>query len=105
SGIATTEDLNAATSILAIRRDDTGQRVLSVSANNVPREYEVFYTVSYDLTVAGNITAVATDLTLTRDYTWNESQVLGKAREERIIRDDLATLLIDDFVRRAAGQR
>ncbi|MEM8982549.1 MAG: LPS assembly lipoprotein LptE [Pseudomonadota bacterium] len=102
-GIELTDVRSAAASVLTVRRDDTGQRVLSLSAQNAPREFEVFYVVSYDLTVNGELTAVANDVTLARDYTWNETQVLGKDREETIIRDALVELLIDDLVSRAAG--
>ncbi|MEM1264240.1 MAG: LPS assembly lipoprotein LptE [Pseudomonadota bacterium] len=102
-GVDLTDQRSAAVSVLTVRRDDTGQRVLSLSAQNAPREFEVFYVVSYDLTVNGEVTAVANDVTLARDYTWNETQVLGKDREEAIIREALVELLIDDLVSRAAG--
>ena len=105
SGIAVTDTLGDAATILTIRRDETGARVLSVSAQNVPREFEVFYTVSYDLAVGSELRVVANDITLARDYTWNETQVLGKAREEEIIRAALADLLLEDFVRRVAETR
>lgn len=105
SGIETTSDPSRAATTVTIRRDETGARVLSVSARNVPREFEVFYTVSYDIVVGGTVRAVASDLTLARDYTWDETQVLGKAREEEIIRAALAELLLQDFVRRAAGEQ
>ena len=35
--------------VLKILDDSTGQRVLSVSARNTPREYEVFYAVTFSL--------------------------------------------------------
>ena len=34
---------------LSIHLDDTDQRVLSVSARNVPTEYEVFYSIEYSV--------------------------------------------------------
>ena len=37
----------------------------------------------------------ATTQTLTRDYTYDETQVLGKAREEEVLRD----ALVDNLVR------
>ncbi|MED5461678.1 MAG: LPS assembly lipoprotein LptE, partial [Pseudomonadota bacterium] len=36
-----------ATATFSITSDNTNQRVLSVSARNVPTEYEVYYTVVY----------------------------------------------------------
>ena len=89
-----------ATAIFAVTVDDTGQRVLSVSARNVPTEYEVFYTVGYSL-VSGEQTLLAPqDLTFTRDYTWDETLVLGKAREEDLLRD----AIVRDLVRTVLKQ-
>ena len=43
-----------------LTHDETAQRVLSVSARNVPTEYEVFYTVTYSLDAgADSLLAVA----------------------------------------------
>lgn len=87
-----------ATAIFLVTVDNTGQRVLSVSARNVPTEYEVFYTVEYSL-VSGEKTLLALqELTSTQDYTWDETLVLGKAREEdlmrgAIVRDLVRTIL------------
>ena len=75
--------------------DETGQRVLSVSARNVPREYEVYYTVEYSVR-SGEAILLAPQLqTLTRDYTYDETEVLGKAREEELMRD----AIVKDLVR------
>lgn len=86
--------------VLNIRDDETGQRVLSVSAQNVPREYEVFYTISYDVSVEGQIRSGADNLTLARDYTWTETALLGKAREEAAIRQALVDELVATVLRR-----
>ena len=84
-----------ATAILSILFDDTEQRVLSVSARNVPTEYEVYYTIAYALS-AGSKTLLDTQtLTLTRDYTYDSRLVLGKAREEELLRE----AIVKDLVR------
>jgi LPS-assembly lipoprotein len=75
--------------------DETGQRVLSVSARNVPTEFEVFYTVAYGLSTESDVLLAPRSQTLTRDYTWNETLVLGKEREGEILREAIA----DDLVR------
>ena len=36
---------------LNVTADDTGQHVLSVSARNIPREYEVYYSITFSLQV------------------------------------------------------
>lgn len=84
-----------ATAILSISADETDQRILSVSARNVPTEYEVYYTVEYALSsVEGNLLAPQL-LTLTRDYIYDETLVLGKAREEQMMRE----AIVKDLVR------
>lgn len=84
-----------ATATFTISFDDTSQRVLSVSARNVPTEYEVYYTLTYSLDAgAVNLMSEQT-LTLTRDYTYDPTLVLGKAREEELLRD----AIVQDLVR------
>jgi LPS-assembly lipoprotein len=80
--------------------EDQGQRVVSVSARNVPREYEVWYTVHYELRSGEKMLLPESTQTLTRDYTYDETEVLGKAREEDVLRD----ALVDDLVRIALIQ-
>lgn len=80
---------------LSIHVDDTGQRVLSVSARNVPTEYEVFYSVEYSIASGAGILQPRRFLTQTRDYTYDETLVLGKAHEEQVLRESIA----DDLVR------
>jgi LPS-assembly lipoprotein len=81
---------------LIISEDSTGQRVLSVSARNTPREYEIFYAVTFALQAGSESLIEPEQLVVTRSYTYDETQVLGKAREERILRRSLA----DDLARR-----
>ena len=84
----------AATATLNVLRDDTGQRVLSVSARNVPTEYEVYYTVSYTVVDDEKSLMEPSTLTLTRDYTYDSTLVLGKAREEELLRKAIAKDLV-----------
>lgn len=93
-----------ATATFSIFFDDTAQRVLSVSARNVPTEYEVYYTIRYSLSSGPknlldgsgpkNLLDSQT-LTLTRDYTYDSTLVLGKAREEELLRE----AIVKDLVR------
>ncbi len=83
------------TAVFSILSDDTDRRVLSVSARNVPREYEVYYTINYSVESDSKRIMAPQSLTLTRDYTYDETLVLGKAREEELIRE----AIVDDMVR------
>ena len=84
-----------ATATFTILFDETDQRVLSVSARNVPTEYEVYYTVQYALDTATDNLLEQQTLTLTRDYTYDSTLVLGKASEEAQLRE----AIVDDLVR------
>ena len=88
---------------LAISDIDTGQRVLSVSARNIPREFEVFYTVSYSFRRDRELLLERPGVTLTRDYLWDETQVLGKLREERRLRALIVDDLIETILRQVAS--
>ena len=82
--------------VLDITLDETGQRVLSVSARNIPREYEVFYAVTFSLRVGAESLIDNESLVVTRSYTYDETEVLAKAAEEQILREALA----EDLARR-----
>jgi LPS-assembly lipoprotein len=86
----------AGAAVLDITADETGQRVLSVSARNIPREYEIFYAVTFSLTVGTETLITNESLVVTRAYTYDETQVLAKAAEEEILREALA----EDLARR-----
>ena len=90
-----TDSAADATAIFTISFDDTSQRVLSVSARNVPTEYEVYYTLTYSLETGTTNLITQQTLTLTRDYTYDSTLVLGKAREEELLRE----AIVQDLVR------
>lgn len=95
AGVDIVDDATDATATLTITFDNTDQRVLSVSARNVPTEYEVYYTIEYVLDATDRRLLEAQSLTVTRNYTYDSTLVLGKAREEELLREALA----DDLVR------
>ncbi|MCH7834931.1 MAG: hypothetical protein IH911_07645 [Proteobacteria bacterium] len=66
-----------------------------MSARNVPTEYEVYYSIQYTLASGERILLETQQLTITRDYTYDETLVLGKAQEEELLRD----AIVDDLVR------
>lgn len=95
SGIELVDAESAATATFSINFDETSQRVLSVSARNVPTEYEVYYTIEYMLSAGQKVLMETQTLTLTRDYTYDSTLVLGKAKEEELLRE----AIVDDLVR------
>jgi len=95
AGVELTDSAADATATFTISFDDTSQRVLSVSARNVPTEYEVYYTLTYSLDAGATNMMPEQTLTLTRDYTYDSTLVLGKAREEELLRE----AIVQDLVR------
>lgn len=100
SGVNVVDSEEDATAIFAITADQTGQRVLSVSARNVPTEYEVFYTIEYSLVSGEKVLLAPQDITFVRDYTYDETLVLGKAHEEDLMRE----AVVRDLVRAVLKQ-
>ena len=89
--------------VFIIHQDETGQRVLSVSPRNVPEEYEVFYTVRYSVRARGDVLIEPQTVSLSRDYTYDETKVLAKAEEEEVIRQALASDIVRMVRRRIAA--
>ncbi|MDH3272980.1 MAG: LPS assembly lipoprotein LptE [Gammaproteobacteria bacterium] len=100
AGVELVDTPDNSTAILSIRIDETDQRVLSVSGRNVPTEYEVYYTVEYSIASGEKILLAPQDITLTRDYTYDTTKVLGKSREEAILRE----AVVKDLVRTVLKQ-
>ena len=95
AGVELADAPDNSTAILSIRIDETDQRVLSVSGRNVPTEYQVYYTVEYSIASGEKVLLSPQDLTLTRDYTYDTTKVLGKSREESVLRE----AVVKDLVR------
>lgn len=95
AGVDIVDSATASTATLSITFDETDQRVLSVSARNVPTEYEVYYTIGYTIDDGVRTLLEPQTLTVTRDYTYDSRLVLGKAREEELMRK----AIVEDLVR------
>ncbi|HSG65436.1 MAG TPA: LPS assembly lipoprotein LptE [Gammaproteobacteria bacterium] len=104
-GATVVESPTQASGVLRILEDDTGQRILSVSARNVPREYEVFYVVTFSFEADGSELLPPESLVVTRSYTYDETQVLGKSAEEGELRLSLARDLATRVLRRLTADR
>lgn len=103
AGVEVVDTPEQATATLSILVDETGQRVLSVSARNVPTEYEVYYSVEYALAGSESSLLAPQFITLTRDYTYDETLVLGKVREESLLREAIVQDLVRVVLKRLAS--
>jgi LPS-assembly lipoprotein len=103
SGARLTYSQNEATAVVKIIKDESGQRVLTVSARNTPEEYEVFYTIEYSVNGRTEELIAREKLELTREYSYDETAVLAKQKEQSILRQALARDLAGQVVRRLAA--
>jgi LPS-assembly lipoprotein len=103
AGAELVEDSKQARAIIRVRRDESGQRVLSVSARNRPEEYEVFYIVEYSVEGVGGELLEVQMLERKRDYSYDEAALLAKQREQEILTDALARELAGLVLRRLAA--
>lgn len=97
------DDPAEAGAVIRILSDDTGRRLLTVTARNVPAEYEVYYRVRFAAEFDGRQVIAPEQLALTREYAFDETRVLGKAGEEEILRRAIAADLVGLVTRRLAA--
>jgi LPS-assembly lipoprotein len=90
SGGSITDTTAEADTVIRIRRDRSGRRVLSVSARNTPQEYEIFYAIEYSVERGGSEVLETQPLELVRTMSFDQSQLLAKDREEAILREAMA---------------
>ena len=100
SGTVIASDRTAATAVLRLLKDDAGQRVLSVSPRGVPQEYELYHTVRFSLEGGGRTLLEPYETTVTRDYSFDPTDVLGKAQEAEYLEDAMADDIVQLVLRR-----
>jgi LPS-assembly lipoprotein len=89
--------------VIHVLNDLTTQRILSVSALNVPTEYELSYQLKFSVTSQGRDLIAPETHTLVRDYNFTESELLAKERETRILSEALAHDLVSVVMRRLSS--
>jgi len=86
-----------------VHEDELSERILSVSARNIPTEYELTYRVKFSVTAGGKTLIDNEEISATRDLSFEESQLLAKEREQEILREALARDLVALVMRRLAA--
>ncbi len=90
-----------ATAQLRILHEEFGRRVLTVDVTGKAREYELFYTVDFAVDGADGKPLLSHQLqTLTRDFTFDETQLLGKANEEDLLHGEMRHEMVQRILRR-----
>jgi LPS-assembly lipoprotein len=81
-----------------ILADSSSERILTVSARNTPTAFLLSYRIKVAVEYQGRELLPAEEHTLTREYSFDETQLLAKQRESDILRqalaDDLAALVM-----------
>src|SRR5262245_658881 len=70
-----------------VHDDELTERVLSVSARNIPTEYELTYKVKFSVTSSGKSLIDDEEISATRDFSFDETELLAKEREQEILRE------------------
>lgn len=88
-------EVNQSTATLRITHNGIGKRVLSVGSDGKVREYELFAKLSFEVRdVDKTVLLQNQTITLTRDFIFDPNDVLGKAEEEALLKEDLHENLI-----------
>jgi LPS-assembly lipoprotein len=102
AGAKLATDPATASAVIHLHKDETGRELLSVSASNTPSEFEVYYTVEYSVSAGGSDLLARQQVTLTRNFSYDEAAVLAKEHEEQSLRVALADELAGLMLRRLA---
>jgi LPS-assembly lipoprotein len=103
SGAHLTTQSEEATAVVRVQTDNFQRRVLSVTAQDQPAEYEITYTVRVSVNFGDKEVLPVQELSAVRDYTFDETILLAKENEEAILREALARDLAGVVMRRLAN--
>lgn len=88
---------------ISVHEDELTEKILSVSARNIPTEYELTYRVKFSVVSDGKTLIDQEEVAATRDFSFDETQLLAKEREQEILREGLARDLVALVMRRLAA--
>lgn len=86
-----------------ILEDSSSERILTVSARNTPTAYLLSYHVKVAVEYQGRELLAAEEHTLTREYSFDETELLAKQRESDVLRQALANDLVTLVMHRLAA--
>jgi LPS-assembly lipoprotein len=89
-----------ATATIEVTKDLVERRTLSVSALNIPTEYELTYTVTFAVQGPDKELLAPQTISLSKDYSFEENVLLAKEHEADILRQQMARDLVAITMRR-----
>lgn len=102
AGVNLVREPAEATATVRIASERFGRRVKSVSAQNRPTEFEVFYEVEYLVTTPTETLVAPQRLARARIFPYSERDILGAQQEEELLRGALAREIAGVITRRLA---
>jgi LPS-assembly lipoprotein len=103
SGTSLRESSGAGVATIRVMKDGVSERVLTVSARNIPTAYELTYTVQVSVSLGGSELMAAETHSALREYSFDETAVLAKEREREALSAALADELVTRVMRRLAS--
>ncbi len=103
SGAIVQEIRAKSTATIDITKDVVEQRTLSVSGRNIPTEYELIYTVTFAVQGADKELLAPQTINLSKDYSFDENELLAKEHESDVLRRQMARDLVAIAMRRLAS--
>lgn len=101
NGVARTEEPGSDAATLRIDSQNMWRHPLSVTGQARVREYLIVFEVTWRLEDAeGEVTLERNTIRLTRDYSFDEGEILAAQREEEFLRDDLGRAMANQMIRR-----
>ena len=94
SGATLQNTREGATATVDITKDLVEQRTLAVSAKNIPTEYELTYTVTFSVHARDKELLAPQTISLSKDFSFNETLQLAKEHEADILRQQMARDLV-----------
>jgi LPS-assembly lipoprotein len=103
-GTAVVSDSKEAEAILDVLSEAREKKILSRNSQGRVREYKLYYRLGMRVRDSKNAELLApTTITIMRDISFNESQVLAKEAEEAMLYRDMQSDLVQQILRRLAA--
>ncbi len=100
NGILLSESRAEADTIIIISNDDYKERVITVSSSNYPKEFEINLEVTWSLIHQNQNIIENSEYKEVADYSFDRSQILGKANESKFVKESLAEQVVDKILLR-----
>ena len=100
------DDAKGADAVLQFTEETRSKEILSLTAQGRVREFQLRYRVGFRVHDGkGQEFLPASSIQLTRDVTFNDTEILAKEQEEQILFRDMQTDMVQQILRRLAAAK